>query len=127
MSISMDSLQSPTLTKADLAALLVNQIGLNKREAADMVDGFFALVANTLVSGEDVRLSGFGNFKVRLKASRPGRNPRTGESVTIPAHRAVTYLANTGLKEQVQSTPSNALRIAKPKLAVKTPRPRKQP
>ena len=61
-----------------------------KRGAADMVDGFFALVANTLVSGEDVKLSGFGNFKVRLKASRPGRNPRTGEAVTIPAHRCHT-------------------------------------
>ena len=90
------------LTKAQLAELLYEQIGLNKRESKDMVDAFFDLVGDSLVSGEDVKISGFGNFQIRTKAPRPGRNPRTGEPVAIEARRVVTFHASPKLKEAVQ-------------------------
>ena len=75
----------PTLTKAELAELLFERLGLNKRESKDMVEAFFELVHGNLVNGEDVKLSGFGNFNIRRKAPRPGRNPRTGEAIPIAA------------------------------------------
>lgn len=91
------------LTKAQLSEILFEQIGLNKRESKDMVDGFFELIAETLVEGQDVKISGFGNFQLRTKAPRPGRNPRTGEVVAIDARRVVTFHASPKLKEAVQS------------------------
>ena len=98
--------QSPgsgALTKAQLAEILFEQIGLNKRESKDMVDAFFELVTETLVEGTDVKISGFGNFQIRTKAPRPGRNPRTGEVVAIEARRVVTFHASPKLKEVVQA------------------------
>jgi integration host factor subunit alpha len=92
------------VTKAHLAEILFEQIGLNKRESKDMVDAFFDLVAEALASGTDVKISGFGNFQIRTKAPRPGRNPRTGESVAIEARRVVTFHASPKLKEAVQSS-----------------------
>ncbi|WP_019375262.1 integration host factor subunit alpha [Melaminivora alkalimesophila] len=100
--LAVHSLESPALTKAQLAELLFEQIGMNKREAKDMVDAFFTLMAQRLIDGEDVKLSGFGNFQVRTKAARPGRNPRTGESIPIKARRVVTFHASSKLKEQLQ-------------------------
>lgn len=100
---AVDSLEVPTLTKAQLAELLSDHIGLNKRESKDMVDAFFELIAQRLVEGADVKLSGFGNFQIRTKAPRPGRNPRTGESVPIRARRVVTFHASSKLKEQIQN------------------------
>ena len=97
----------PTLTKAQLAELLFDHIGLNKRESKDMVDAFFELIVQELVSGNDVKLSGFGNFQIRTKAPRPGRNPRTGESIPIGARRVVTFHASSKLKEQVQEGPAS--------------------
>ena len=91
------------LTKAQLSEILFEQIGLNKRESKDMVDGFFELIAETLVEGQDVKISGFGNFQVRTKAPRPGRNPRTGEVVAIESRRVVTFHASPKLKEAVQA------------------------
>ncbi len=91
------------LTKAQLSEILFEQIGLNKRESKDMVDSFFELIAETLVEGQDVKISGFGNFQLRTKAPRPGRNPRTGEVVAIDARRVVTFHASPKLKEAVQS------------------------
>ena len=91
------------LTKAQLSEILFEQIGLNKRESKDMVDAFFDLIAETLVEGEEVKISGFGNFQVRTKAPRPGRNPRTGEVVAIESRRVVTFHASPKLKEAVQS------------------------
>ncbi len=102
MELAVQSLESPALTKAQLAELLFEQIGLNKRESKDMVDAFFDLIAQRLVDGEDVKLSGFGNFQIRVKAPRPGRNPRTGESIPIEARRVVTFHASSKLKEQLQ-------------------------
>ena len=87
MDISFDSLQTSTLTKAQLAEKLFDNIGLNKREAKDMVDAFFDLIVQELVQGRDVKISGFGNFQLRSKSPRPGRNPRTGELISIEARR----------------------------------------
>ena len=100
------SLETPALTKAQLAELLFEQIGLNKRESKDMVDAFFDLVAESLVDGKDVKISGFGNFQIRTKAARPGRNPRTGEAIPIAARRVVTFHASQKLKDQVQGDES---------------------
>ena len=97
-------LESSALTKAHLAELLFDQIGLNKRESKDMVDSFFELIVQELVSGNDVKLSGFGNFQIRTKAPRPGRNPRTGEPIPIGARRVVTFHASSKLKEQIQDS-----------------------
>ena len=98
-----------TLTKAELAELLFAQVGLNKREAKEMVEAFFEEIRMGLESGDMVKLSGFGNFSVRDKASRPGRNPKTGEVVPISARRVVSFHASQKLKEQVeQARPLNA-------------------
>ena len=91
-----------TLTKAELADLLFEKVGLNKREAKDMVEAFFEEIRGALERGESVKLSGFGNFQIRTKAPRPGRNPRTGELIPIEARRVVTFHASTKLKEQIQ-------------------------
>ena len=98
----LTSVESPTLTKAELAELLFERLGLNKRESKDMVEAFFEIVTAALVSGEDVKLSGFGNFSIRRKAPRPGRNPRTGESIPIEARNVVTFHASHKLKALVQ-------------------------
>src|SRR6478735_8556224 len=90
MDFAVESLETPALTKAQLAELLFEQIGLNKRESKDMIDAFFDLVSDSLVEGNDVKISGFGNFQIRTKAPRPGRNPRTGEAIPIDARRVVT-------------------------------------
>ncbi len=104
MDFAIESLETPALTKAHLAELLFEHIGLNKRESKDMIEAFFDLMAHNLVEGGDVKISGFGNFHIRVKASRPGRNPRTGEPVAIAARRVVTFHASPKLKEQVQSS-----------------------
>lgn len=102
MEISVESLETPALTKARLADLLFEQIGLNKRESKDMVDAFFDLIADSLVNGTDVKISSFGNFQIRSKAPRPGRNPRTGEAIPIESRRVVTFHASHKLKELIQ-------------------------
>ncbi|MBM3350687.1 MAG: integration host factor subunit alpha [Betaproteobacteria bacterium] len=90
-----------TLTKAELADLLYEQVGLNKREAKDMVEAFFEEVRIALEAGDSVKLSGFGNFELRQKSERPGRNPKTGEEVSITARRVVTFHASQKLKSRV--------------------------
>ena len=98
----LETLETPTLTKAELSELLFERLGLNKRESKDMVEGFFDLIQKTLLTGDDVKLSGFGNFNIRRKAPRPGRNPRTGESIPIKARNVVTFHASPKLKGVVQ-------------------------
>lgn len=98
----LPSIETPTLTKAELAELLFERLGLNKRESKDMVEAFFDLVHDSLVKGQDVKLSGFGNFNIRRKAPRPGRNPRTGEAIPIDARNVVTFHASHKLKAIVQ-------------------------
>ena len=93
----------PTLTKAELAELLFEQVGLNKREAKDMVETFFSEIRDALERGESVKLSGFGNFQLRDKPQRPGRNPKTGEEIPISARRVVTFHASQKLKAMVDS------------------------
>ena len=80
-----------TLTKAELADMLFEKVGLNKREAKDMVETFFEEIRLALENGESVKLSGFGNFQLRDKPQRPGRNPKTGEEIPITARRVVTF------------------------------------
>ena len=91
-----------TLTKADLADLLSEKVGLNKREAKDMVESFFEEVRLALERGEGLKLSGFGNFQLRDKPQRPGRNPKTGEEIPITARRVVTFHASQKLKAMVE-------------------------
>lgn len=91
-----------TLTKAELAELLFERVGLNKREAKDIVDTFFEEIRDALARGEMVKLSGFGNFQVRDKPARPGRNPKTGEVIPIAARRVVTFHASQKLKSAVE-------------------------
>lgn len=98
----LPSLETPTLTKADLADLLFDRLGLNKRESKDMVEAFFDIMQSALISGRDVKMSGFGNFNIRRKAPRPGRNPRTGEAIPIKARNVVTFHASHKLKGAVQ-------------------------
>ena len=100
--IALPTLETPTLTKAELAELLFERLGLNKRESKDMVEAFFDLIHATLVLGADVKMSGFGNFNIRRKAPRPGRNPRTGEAIPIKARNVVTFHASHKLKAVVQ-------------------------
>ncbi len=90
------------LTKADMAKSLFNELGLNKREALELIDLFFQELGASLADGEQVRLSGFGNFDLRDKVARPGRNPKTGEKVPIPARRVVTFRAGQKLRARVE-------------------------
>lgn len=90
------------LTKADLAEHLFNVVGLNKREARELVEIFFEEIRYSLESGEVVKLSGFGNFNLRDKSERPGRNPKTGEEIPITARRVVTFRAGHKLKSRVE-------------------------
>ena len=90
-----------TLTKAELADLLFDKVGLNKREAKEMVESFFEEIRVALEEGDAVKLSGFGNFQLRDKPQRPGRNPKTGEEIPITARRVVTFHASQKLKGMV--------------------------
>ena len=103
MELSFDSIETPTLTKADLADLLFEQLGLNKREAKDFIDAFFEMITLEVAGGKDVKISGFGNFQIRTKQARPGRNPRTGEPVMVEARRAVTFHASNSLKSEINA------------------------
>ncbi len=97
-----DGSDSTTLTKAELADLLFEKVGLNKREAKDMVEIFFEEIRHALQRGDSVKLSGFGNFQLRDKPQRPGRNPKTGEAIPITARRVVTFHASQKLKSMVE-------------------------
>ncbi len=92
-----------TLTKADLATRLHEEIGLNKREAKEMVELFFESIRSELEMGSPVKLSGFGNFELKDKKERPGRNPKTGEEIPIASRRVVTFKSSQILKARVES------------------------
>lgn len=92
-----------SLTKADIADRLFDEVGLNKREAKEFVDSFFEAVRNALEEGENVKLSGFGNFQLRDKNQRPGRNPKTGEEIPISARRVVTFRPGQKLRARVEA------------------------
>ena len=90
------------LTKANMAENLYEELGLNKREAKELVEVFFEEVRLALEDGEEVKLSGFGNFTLRNKNQRPGRNPKTGEEIPISARRVVTFRPGQKLKTRVE-------------------------
>ena len=92
-----------SLTKADIADRLFEEVGLNKREAKEFVDAFFEAIKNALEGGENVKLSGFGNFQLRDKNQRPGRNPKTGEEIPICARRVVTFRPGQKLRARVEA------------------------
>ncbi len=91
------------LTKADMAESLFNELGLNKREARELVDLYFHQLVACLAVGEPVKLSGFGNFDLRDKNERPGRNPKTGEKIPVSARRVVTFSPGNKLKARVEA------------------------
>ena len=93
-----------TLTKAELADLMFEKVGLNAHAATDIVESFFEEIRIALERGEMVKLSGFGNFQLRKKPQRPGRNPKTGEEIPITARRVVTFHASQKLKSLVEKS-----------------------
>jgi integration host factor subunit alpha len=92
-----------SMTKADIADRLFDEVGLNKREAKEFVDSFFEAVRIALEGSENVKLSGFGNFQLRDKNQRPGRNPKTGEEIPISARRVVTFRPGQKLRARVEA------------------------
>ena len=92
-----------SLTKADIADRLFKEVGLNKREAKEFVDAYFEIIRQALENGENVKLSGFGNFQLREKNQRPGRNPKTGEEIPISARRVVTFRPGQKLRARVEA------------------------
>jgi len=93
---------SDALTKAGIAEMLFEDLGLNKREAKDVVECFFEEIRQSLENNESVKLSGFGNFELRDKTPRPGRNPKTGEEIPISARRVVTFRPGQKLRARVE-------------------------
>jgi integration host factor subunit alpha len=92
------------LTKAEMAEHLFLKLGVNKRDAKELVESFFEEIREVLESGEQVKLSGFGNFDLRTKSERPGRNPKTGEDIPIKARRVVTFRPGQKLKSRVEES-----------------------
>ena len=101
------------LTKAEMAERLYEELGLNKREAKELVELFFEEIRHALEDNEQVKLSGFGNFDLRQKNQRPGRNPKTGEEVPISPRRVMTFKASNVLKQRILK--AHTLRKAKQK------------
>jgi integration host factor subunit alpha len=99
----LDDMPNGALTKAELAEKLYEELGFNKREAKELVELFFEEIRNALESNEQVKLSGFGNFDLRDKKQRPGRNPKTGEEIPISARRVVTFRPGQKLKVRVEA------------------------
>ena len=94
-----------TLTKAELSEGLATNVNINRRDAKDFIENLFELVRITLESGKDVKISGFGNFELRDKGERPGRNPKTGEDIPISARRVVTFKPSNKLKDRIEAAP----------------------
>lgn len=93
-----------TLTKQDMAKNLMDKLDLEKSCAKNFIDSFFEEIRKALVKGDNVKLSSFGNFELRNKSSRPGRNPKTGESVPVSARRVVVFKAGQKLRKRVEKT-----------------------
>ncbi len=92
-----------TVTKNSLVEIIHNEVGLNKREAKEFIEEFFESIKLGLESGYDIKISGFGNFVLRDKKPRPGRNPKTGEDVTISERRVVTFKSGLKLKHKLEA------------------------
>ena len=96
-----------TLTKAGMVEHLFDEVGLNKREAKELVELFFEETRAALEKGQNVKLSGYGNFILRDKAQRPGRNPKSGEAIPVSARRVVTFRPGQKLKQRVEKYAGN--------------------
>ena len=92
-----------TITKNSLVEVIHDEVGLNKREAKEFIEEFFEMIKNALEEGNDIKFSGFGNFILREKVARPGRNPKTGENVTISERRVVTFKSGLKLKSKLEA------------------------
>ena len=92
-----------TLTRADLVETLCSHIGFTRVQVEEIIESFFEIIINCLEKGEEVRLSGFGNFMLIDKDERPGRNPKTGEVVAIKQRRVVTFKSGNRLKKRIES------------------------
>ncbi len=92
-----------TLTKVEMSEKLAMEVGLNRRETKEIIEMFFEEICSALISGRQVKLSGFGNFGLRDKPERPGRNPKTGEEIPVSARRVVTFRAGQKLKKRVET------------------------
>jgi integration host factor subunit alpha len=92
-----------TITKDSLVEMVHSEVGLNKREAKELIECFFEQIKKSLENGNDIKLSGFGNFILRNKSPRPGRNPKTGEEVTISERRVVTFKSGLKLKSKLEA------------------------
>ena len=92
-----------TITKADIVEHLHDELGLNKAECKELVEDFFQEIKDSLINNETVKLSGFGNFELIDKKARPGRNPKTGENVTISERKVVTFRAGNKLRQKIAS------------------------
>jgi integration host factor subunit alpha len=99
-----------TITKIELTQAISDGIGLNNREAKEMVEAFFAEISASLEAGEEMKLSGFGVFNLRDKPERPGRNPKTGEAIPVAARRVVTFHASQSLKDAVEERAAEQMR-----------------
>ncbi len=111
------------LTKAEMAEHLSAQTGLNRRDAKVLVEVFFEEINKALASGETVKLSGFGNFEIRQKNQRPGRNPKTGEEIPILARRVVTFRAGQKFRSKIETLQTATVVKAKKKAATKAKAP----
>ena len=98
-----------SLTKADIVERVYKEAGFSKKEASDLVDLVFKVMKETLAKGEKVKISGFGNFSIRDKQTRTGRNPQTGSSMEISARRVLTFKPSQVLKEDVTSRYSHRI------------------
>ena len=92
------------MTKADIAERICNQLNCTKKEAIDYLEGVLSLMKTTLESGENLKISGFGNFVVKQKNDRRGRNPQTGETITITSRRIVSFKPSSVLKATINET-----------------------
>jgi integration host factor subunit alpha len=101
MPLNLEDIEVTSLTKSDLCAVLYENLGVNKREATDFVDSFFALITARLKLGDDVRIADFASFQVKTKPTRPGRNPKTGEAVQIAPRKVVTFHPGPNLKAKL--------------------------
>ena len=90
-----------TITKANLIEKISNRLGLSKAESQNLVENFFEILSNSLENGEDVKISGFGTFKLKKKNTRPGRNPMTGEVIPVSARTIVKFSASSKFKTMV--------------------------
>ena len=95
------------MTKADLVEIVFEKVGLSKKEAQDIIEIIFDMIKQAFVKGESVKIPGFGTFNVRQKASRRGRNPQTGEELTIAPRRVLTFKASNQFKTQIETEDKN--------------------